>query len=346
MLTRLAVKSFILTFAYPIMVSPCDFLVQSIRNALSNNTNNRCTDSNIPEPIFPCSICNYDVKHNHKAIFCTSCDQWVHIKCNNISVDEYKKLQLHNSDNPESESDPWFCMKCVLLERSDFIPFIFCSANELNNIDSLDSLKLVDLLPNEVVTNEVERINQLSINDDIDENSVENIDCKYYTCDQFFNLDNTFNILHSNVNGYISKADNVNEFLSTEKSQTDFDVICFSETSLNNDVIPENAKPCGFGEPFATNTLSSRGGVAIFTKSTNATERTDLKIQNKEFEGVWVEINNTRTKNTIVGCLYRHPHYNNIESFLDYIGNCLIQLNKEAPPQQRGTSFHDISRQA
>ena len=69
--------------------------------------------------------------------------------------------------------------------------------------------------------------------------------------------------------------------------------------------------------------------MAIFTKNTNAIERIDLKIQNKEFEGVWVEINNTGTKNTIVGCLYRHPHYNNTESFLDYVGNCLMQLNKE-----------------
>ena len=167
------------------MPSPCDFIVQSIRDALCNNSN-ISGSSNKAVPEFPCSICSFDVKHNHKAILCTCCDKWVHIKCNNISVDEYIKLQQQNRDNPEYEGDSWLCMKCVLLERSDFTPFIFCSAIELNNINSLDSLKLVDLLPNDVVTNEAEYINQLSVNDDIDEKSIENIDCKYYTCDNFF----------------------------------------------------------------------------------------------------------------------------------------------------------------
>ena len=48
-----------------------------------------------------------------------------------------------------------------------------------------------------------------------------------------------------------------------------------------------------------------------------------------EFEGVWIELNNKGTKNTIIGCLYRHPHYNNIEGFSDYLSDCLNKLGKE-----------------
>ena len=109
-----------------------------------------------------------------------------------------------------------------------------------------------------------------------------------------------------------------------------FDIICISETSLMDETeIPNNAKISGFNEPFRTNTLSSKGGVLIFAKDISAQERIDLKIQNKEFEGVWVELNNAGRKNTIIGCLYRHPHYNNIGKFTDYLNNCLAKLGKE-----------------
>ena len=69
--------------------------------------------------------------------------------------------------------------------------------------------------------------------------------------------------------------------------------------------------------------------MAIFAKNLNAVERIDLKIQNKEYEGVWIELNNTGCKNTIIGCLYRHPHYNNIKNFKDYLKNCLAKIGKE-----------------
>ena len=103
----------------------------------------------------------------------------------------------------------------------------------------------------------------------------------------------------------------------------------YTRTSSDDDVLPNNAKLTGYNEPFVSNTLTSKGGVAIFAKTPSATERTDLKIQDVEFEGIWIEIPNSRSKNTIVGCLYRHPHNNNTESFFDYLNKCLAQLNKE-----------------
>ena len=308
-----------------------DHLIQSIREAqiAKNNTINN-VKRDYP---YPCSICNHAVKNNDKSIQCSTRELWVHIRCNGISVEEYIERQQRNLNNPELiDSEVWSCMKCVLNSRSDYTPFIFSSDIELSNLNSVDSMKLFDMLPNDDVQLDAFHTNQLVINEELDESNIDNINCKYISCNDFFNLDNSqcFNILHSNVNGYISKVENINEFLSTKPTNTKFDVICISETSLKDgDNIPDNDMLNGFNEPFTTNTMTSKGGVAIFTNNSNAVEREDLKIQNKEFEGVWIEITNKGCKNTIIGCIYRHPHLNNIDTFSEYINNCLIKLNKE-----------------
>ena len=223
-------------------------------------------------------------------------------------------------------------MRCVISERSDFVPLIHCSVTELNNLNSLDSINLIDSLPNDEVHHLASQNNQLLINDDMDECTVDSINSKYYTCSDFFNMhnENSFNLFHSNVNGYLGKADNLQEFIGNDSIKTEFDVICVTETSLSDaDVIPNNAKLAGYNEPFVSNTLTSRGGVAIFAKTSNALERSNLKVQDVEFEATWIEINNLRSKNIIVGCLYRHSHNNNTEQFFEYLNKCLSQLIKE-----------------
>ena len=35
----------------------------------------------------------------------------------------------------------------------------------------------------------------------------------------------------------------------------------------------------------------------------------DLKIREEDFEAVWIEIKNKHGKNTVCGCIYRHPRY-------------------------------------
>ena len=308
------------------MSTPTDFLIQSIRtNKFSQNNNNNINVKH------PCGRCNFEVKHNDKAILCTSCNFWNHIKCNGISTEEYKKRQLRNSENSDLvDSEPWVCLNCIINLRSDYVPFVQLSSLELSNMNSSDSMKLLEMLPDIEVTTDALETNCLVTND-IDESMVENINCKYYTCEEFYNIDNkkSFNISHSNVNGYVSHADSLQEFLV--HSKIDLDIICISETSLQDDeTIPHNTKLSGYNDPFTTNTETSKGGVAIFTKNNhNVFERDDLKIRTKEFEAVWVEINNKGCKNTVVGCLYRHPHYNNINDFSKYINKCLIKLNKE-----------------
>lgn len=53
---------------------------------------------------YPCSVCGKQVISD--AIFCNSCDSWVHFQCNHLSKSDFDSLV--KSD----ESEPWSCIKC------------------------------------------------------------------------------------------------------------------------------------------------------------------------------------------------------------------------------------------
>ena len=111
---------------------------------------------------------------------------------------------------------------------------------------------------------------------------------------------------------------------------TKFDAICLTETSLKhtNVEIPEDALPDGY-VPYSTGTMSTKGGATIFVKDThNIIERDDLNTLTNEYESIWIEIKNKK-KNIVIGCIYRHPHYNNLEDFSEYINGTLKKLNRE-----------------
>ena len=80
----------------------------------------------------------------------------------------------------------------------------------------------------------------------------------------------------------------------------------------------------------STGTKTARGGTAIYVKNTHRTiERNDLKICNKEYESTSIEILNQKCKNVVIGCIYRQPHYDNLDDFGSYMKNLFLKLNKE-----------------
>lgn len=44
-------------------------------------------------PKLPCGFCYRAVAKNHNAVYCDSCNLWVHMKCNNLIKFCYRKLQ-------------------------------------------------------------------------------------------------------------------------------------------------------------------------------------------------------------------------------------------------------------
>ena len=41
---------------------------------------------------YPCGLCQKNVNWNQKAVECTQCKSWIHIKCNGTSELEYDKM--------------------------------------------------------------------------------------------------------------------------------------------------------------------------------------------------------------------------------------------------------------
>ena len=110
------------------------------------------------------------------------------------------------------------------------------------------------------------------------------------------NLQKKINILHSNVNGLESKFENLHEFLTSASSN--MDIVAITETSQkSNENFIKNVTIEAY-DIYSTGSHSARGGVAIYVNNNfNSFERNNLKVNNDEFESVWIEINNKGNNN-------------------------------------------------
>ena len=278
---------------------------------------------------FPCSICNSSVMKNQKAVQCDTCNLWAHIKCDGTSEATYNKM-LENADN-----EPWQCLVCTIRYHHIIFPFILSNDVDLDNIINSDSMNMYEMLPKFEIIAEISKFSNLG-NNDIDTNIPNNVNCKYYSVNDFHKQlaenenkkkDNKFNIFHSNVNGLDTHFENLHEFLSGVPN--DIDVINLTETSQKaNENFKTNISIEGY-ESFFTPSNSRKGGTGIYVKGIyNTIERSDLNIQHDDYESTWIEIKNKKSKNIVCGCIYRHPR-SNLESFQKYMENCLGILSKE-----------------
>ena len=136
-----------------------------------------------------------------------------------------------------------------------------------------------------------------------------------------------FNIYHTNANGLESHFENIHQFITS--SNTNFDVINITETSQKVDeYFKQNISIDGFNSYF-TPSNTAKGGTGIYVKSSyNSFERSDLNVIHDDYESSWVEIMNSRSKNIVCACIYRHPRAN-MDEFLTYMENCLNKISRE-----------------
>ena len=74
---------------------------------------------------------------------------------------------------------------------------------------------------------------------------------------------------------------------------------------------------------------SQKGGVAIYVNNLyDSYDWEDLKKRDNDYETVWIEIKNNKSKNIICGCIYRHPRYD-MSGFQQYMDNTLRIINSE-----------------
>ena len=127
-------------------------------------------------------------------------------------------------------------------------------------------------------------------------------------------------IFHNNINGLENKHDLLQNFLAN--NTINFDLIAITETSLKNDInFNSNIGLEGYWN-YSIPSNSNKGGSTIYAKRVlDILERTDLIITNDDYESIWIEIKNEKSKNIIIGSIYRHPRINNdnFNNFLKYV---------------------------
>ena len=304
------------------MPVPIDFIIKSL-----NDSNTIKSRSN---PKFPCGVCRKNVNYNNPSKQCTHCLYWIHVKCTDMSVQDHSN-QLCQKQTDVTESEHWTCPKCTLLNNAEMFPFGLLSNDYINNMNSSNSMHKLEMIPEFEITSQITKINEICSND-IDDNIPNNVNCKYFTNEEFSSLPktkNSFNLFHANVNGIENHFEDLETVIVD--SNLNFSAICISETSQRESTMfCKNIDLKHYHKPISTGTKTAKGGIAIYVlKDHDSLERYDLKTCNVEYESTWVEIKNKKSKNIIIGCIYRHPHYNNLEEFTQYMTNTLFKLNKE-----------------
>ena len=171
-------------------------------------------------PNCPCGIGHKNVPDHCKAIFCNSCNLWVHIKCNNISNSQY--LDFQN----EADDVLWFCLQCTKI----MFPFGQLDNEELLNLYDFDLPSVLDSMPSFEITSSL--LNLPNLDDyDIDEHLPSRVNSNYHTLQELSTLstsENDLSLFHMNVRSLSLHFD---ELIST-------DIIGFSETwnSFDNPV--------------------------------------------------------------------------------------------------------------
>ena len=289
---------------------------------------------------FPCSSCKKGIHNNHKSIFCDCCNQWIHYKCNLLTLKEYNKLV--ESDDDEA----WYCINCI----PEIFPFSNLNENEfyLTSVEAQDvynfenfvyatpSQKAQYAKLNTYINAKIDSL-QCDNEEDIvdDEFDVDpSIDCQYYDYADFlkakFQPKTNFSILHLNIHSVQKHIDDLRSALDILKFK--FDVIALSESLLIKGRTPIiDIHINGYHPPIGTPTESSKGGVLLYVSdSLKFKERPKLSIyESKHVESIFIEVKNDRSKNHIVGVIYRHPSSNETKFNDVLMRNLLLKLNNE-----------------
>jgi hypothetical protein len=121
--------------------------------------------------------------------------------------------------------------------------------------------------------------------------------------------------VHYNIQSLLHKIDILYTGLR------DFDIICFTETWLNESIPSSNILFDGFHQPIRKDRTDSHGGVAIYVnENISFKRRHELELNNVEC--IWIEVFLSKNKSILFGVFYRPPSADSLymKSIEDSIG--------------------------
>ena len=201
---------------------------------------------------------------------------------------------------------------------------------ELLDLNGIDWPSQLNLLPSYDIRSKLQNIPILNYFD-VDENYLRAIDSRYYDITDFMSLNRSlskyFALFHTKVRSLAKHFDELQSLLST--LQTKFDVLDISETKENIDKgFISNVDLSGY-HMYTQPSKSAAGGVAIHVNDKlDHISKDNLKIIDDDFEAVWMEIKNKKSKNIVCGCVYRHQNRDPTK-FFEYLKSTIAQSNKE-----------------
>ena len=139
---------------------------------------------------------------------------------------------------------------------------------------------------------------------------------KYYTASYFLSAkfsNNNLSIFHLNIYSLQKHIDELRTLLMCTNSN--FDVICISETRLHNKVPLSNIKIDGY-DFIHTLTLTQYGGSGMYIKNGIEYSILDKLTQSHKdiCQSIFVELKHPTKRNVIVWSIYRH--HTTVKSFL------------------------------
>ena len=122
-------------------------------------------------------------------------------------------------------------------------------------------------------------------------------------------------IAHVNINGLRNKVDLLNAELA------EYDIICVSETKLNNLVETSKLEIDGFYEPIRRDRQFNNGGGLLVYIKNNIHFKRRLDIEHQYIENIWIQVC-TLNKQFLLGLFYRPPgstadYWESFETCLD-----------------------------
>ena len=129
-------------------------VVDNIDNGFARKLPRKCI-------INPCETCKKSITKSQKEIQCSICLRNHHLKCNDLTVDDYEIIKNKGSD--------WTCIICVLSFNLKHFPFTRLQNTEIINMNDSNTMKFLDTIPSHNIVDETTRISSIKLSDITDD---------------------------------------------------------------------------------------------------------------------------------------------------------------------------------